>query len=283
MSTQAPVRIDLEGVCWNVPGRRIVHDVQAEIAAGEVVGLVGPNGSGKSSLLRCVVGVRHTSAGMVRYDGVDIRDIPRRELARQVAFVDQAGASPDDLTLADVVALGRIPHQDRWYGPRAQDEQIVADAMAQLGITQLADRPWRQVSGGERQRAQVARALAQQPRALVLDEPTNHLDIRHQLDLMRHLRGCGLTVVVSLHDLGLAARHCDRVLVMRDGRLHGAGAPSAVLSRELIDDVFEVDAVVGEGPRGEWAVTLYPREGASSVGATVSTDDDGEVELSLAP
>lgn len=253
------MRIDIEGLSWGVPGRRIIHDVTARLEPGDMVGLVGPNGSGKSSLLRCVVGLRVPQSGRVLLDGVDVATLPRRDLAHRVAFVEQTGASPDEMTVADVVALGRLPHRGRWRGPSRRDDEIVAAAMQRLEILPLAARRWTQISGGEQQRAQIARALAQEPRCLVLDEPTNHLDIRHQLDLLQRLRDSGLTVVVSLHDLTLAARYCDRVLVLQDGRLIVDGEPGQALTPQVIRSAFDVDAVVGVGPRGDQSLALYPQ------------------------
>ncbi|WP_050347267.1 ABC transporter ATP-binding protein [Arsenicicoccus sp. oral taxon 190] len=206
--------IELRDVTWCAGERTIIEGVTDVLPTGGVVGLVGANGSGKSTLLRCLVGLRRPTAGTVLVDGSPVHRWPARRRAREIAFVEQVVEVAEDLRVVDVVGLGRTPHQDRWRGPRPYDEQVVAAAMEQVGIAHLATRPWRAVSGGERQRAHLARAFAQETAYLVLDEPTNHLDVRHQLELMEHLRACGRTVVVSLHDLGLAGRYCDHVLVM---------------------------------------------------------------------
>ncbi|MEV8393494.1 MULTISPECIES: ABC transporter ATP-binding protein [unclassified Streptomyces] len=239
------MRIAAERVSWSVAGRTIVHGVSLDIAAGETVGLVGPNGSGKSSLLHCLAGLRAPTGGAVRYDGETIQHWHPRRIARHVAFVEQSTDTDSDLCVADVVELGRTPFRHRWRGPDATDRAVVAAALARLGLTELATRTWTSLSGGERQRAHIARALAQRPWGLLLDEPTNHLDIRHQLDLMTLLAESDQTVLVALHDLSLAARFCDRLLLMHQGRLAAAGPPGEVLTPARLADVFEVDAEIG--------------------------------------
>ncbi|WP_405981872.1 ABC transporter ATP-binding protein [Streptomyces sp. NBC_00158] len=248
------MRITAEGLSWSVAGTPVVRGVSLDVAPGETVGLLGPNGSGKSSLLRCLAGLRTPDAGTVRYDGECVRDWSARRTARHVAFVGQDAAADSDLTVADVVGLGRTPYRDRWRGPDARDRAVVAAALDRLGLTGLAGRSWRALSGGERQRAHIARALAQQPNGLLLDEPTNHLDVRHQLELMELLTGTGRTVLVALHDLSLAARYCDRLLLLHHGRLTASGTPAAVLTRERLAAVFEVDAELTTDALGHPAV-----------------------------
>ncbi|MFI8262699.1 MULTISPECIES: ABC transporter ATP-binding protein [unclassified Streptomyces] len=248
------MRISAEKVSWSVAGTQVVREVGADIASGETVALLGPNGSGKSSLLRCLAGLRTPDAGTVRYDGESVRGWSARRTARHVAFVAQDPGSDSDLRVADVVGLGRTPFRDRWRGPDATDRAVVADALDRVGLTALAGRTWKSLSGGERQRAHIARALAQQPYALLLDEPTNHLDVKHRLELMELLAGSGQTVLVALHDLSLAARYCDRLLLLHHGRLIASGAPAAVLTAERLAEVFEVDAELTTDPLGHPAV-----------------------------
>ncbi|MGW9435087.1 ABC transporter ATP-binding protein [Streptomyces sp. NPDC055607] len=263
------MRITAEALSWSVAGTRVVHDVTVDVAPGETVGLLGPNGSGKSSLLRCLAGLRTPDTGTVRYDGVPVRDWSARRIARHVAFVGQDSAADSDLRVADVVGLGRTPFRDRWRGPDATDRAVVAAALDRVGLTALAGRSWRALSGGERQRAHIARALAQQPYGLLLDEPTNHLDVRHQLELMELLTGAGRTVLVALHDLSLAARHCDRLLLLHHGRQVASGTPAEVLTADRLAEVFEVDAalttdalghptVAYRGPLGTRTATPLP-------------------------
>ncbi len=252
------MRITAQAVSWSVPdGRSILLDVDADIAPGETVGLVGPNGSGKSSLLRCLAGLRTPAPGTVRYDGEPIGGWSARRVARQVAFVEQSAETGSDLRVADVVGLGRTPFRDRWRGPDAHDRAVVAAALERLDLTALAGRQWKTLSGGERQRAHLARALAQQPRAILLDEPTNHLDVRHQLELLELLAGTGQTVLVALHDLSLAARFCDRLLLLHRGAVLAAGPPRDVLTPHRLAEVFGIDAEIGPDSLGYPALSAH--------------------------
>ncbi|MFC4059006.1 ABC transporter ATP-binding protein [Planomonospora corallina] len=258
------MRIEAEGLTWAVAGRIIVRDVGLRVESGETVGLIGPNGSGKSSLLRCLAGLRTPAAGVVRYDGQDIRGWSARRIATSVAFVQQAAEADNDLRVADVVSLGRTPHRGPWRGLGRTDRLIVEAALERLGLTGLRSGRWRTLSGGERQRTHIARALAQQPRCILLDEPTNHLDVRHQLELMDLLAGTDQTVLVALHDLSLAARYCDRLVLVHHGRLIAGGTPQEVLTTERLRDVFGVDAHLDHDALGNTSITyrgVAAREG----------------------
>ncbi|WP_409496755.1 ABC transporter ATP-binding protein [Amycolatopsis sp. cmx-11-12] len=245
------MRIDVESLSWGVPGRSIVDDVALSVGTREVLGLVGPNGSGKSSLLRCVAGLRKPSRGTVRYDGADISDWDSKRIARRVAFVEQYTDTESDLRVADVVDLGRTPFRANWRNQDHRDHVVVEAALSRMGLTDLRARHWKTLSGGERQRTHIARALAQQPSAILLDEPTNHLDIRHQLDLMRLLAAADHTVVIVLHDLSLAARFCDRLVLLDQGRVVASGAPLDVLTPARLREVFTVEAEVEPDRAGD--------------------------------
>lgn len=229
-----------ERVSWRRGGTLVVDGVSLAPAAGAVVGLLGPNGSGKSSLLRLLQGIARPDDGRVLLDGSDIRRRSRRSVARAVATVTQHATTDVDLTVRDVVQLGRTPHKHLLGADAARDDEIVEAALAQAGLTTKAAARWHTLSGGEQQRAHIARALAQQPRELLLDEPTNHLDIRHQLDVLALVVTLPVTAVVALHDLNLAAMFCDDVLVMSAGRAVAAGSPADVLTAELIAEVYGV-------------------------------------------
>ena len=237
-------RVLADDLSWGVQARAILDGVTLGAAPGELVGLLGPNGSGKSSLLRAVAGVRRVDAGTVLLDGEDVTALGRRAVARRVALVEQESSTEVDLRVRDVVDLGRIPHRDRWGAAGPHDTAAVGAAMDRVGVAHLAHRRWSTLSGGERQRTHLARALAQQPGCLLLDEPTNHLDVRHQLELFALLAGAGVTCVAALHDLPLAARHCDRLVVMDGGRVVADGAPVQALTEGLIARVYGVRATV---------------------------------------
>lgn len=248
--------LSAEGVSWRRGGALVVDGVSLHPRAGSTVGLLGPNGSGKSSLLRLLQGIARPDLGVVRLDDDDLRGLRRRDIARAVAAVSQYAETEVDLTVRDVVRLGRTPHRSVWGGDPTADERAVDDALAQVRLTAKAADGWHTLSGGERQRAQIARALAQEPRELLLDEPTNHLDIRHQLDLLALVAALPVTTVVALHDLNLAATFCDDVVVLRRGAVVAAGPPAQVLTPELIAEVYEVDARTTVDPAtGKLAIT----------------------------
>lgn len=173
--------IRLENIAWEVGGRRIVEDIDVGFAADTVTALVGPNGSGKTTVMHLAAGLRKPSAGRVLLDGEPLAALPPRERARRIALVEQHPSTDLDLTVREVVALGRIPHVGSWPGARDRDRSAVDEAMEVAAVTHLASRRWPTLSGGERQRVHLARSLAQRPRILLLDEPTNHLDLSHQL------------------------------------------------------------------------------------------------------
>jgi len=247
-------------LAWSAGGALVVDGVSLALREGETLGLLGPNGSGKSSLLRLLAGLRRPDGGAVVLDGAELRTLRRGEVARRVAVVEQQAATEVDLTAEQVVRLGRIPHRGTWSGDADADARAVERALLETGTAALRDRRWRTLSGGEQQRVQIARALAQEPRELLLDEPTNHLDVRHQLDLLALVRRLPLTTVVALHDLNLAALFCDRLVVLRGGRLVAAGCPAEVLTPALIAAVYEVAAEVlpdAAGP-GRPAIRFLP-------------------------
>lgn len=233
--TMQDVHIDLDGT-------PVVRGVSLEVASGVVVGLVGPNGCGKSTLLRAAYRARRPTRGRVLLAGQDVYEMPRRELAREVAVMTQEQASEFDLDVVDVVMLGRLPHHSGLAADTPHDFDLVDEALCRVGADHLGHRMFAGLSGGEKQRVLLARCLAQQPSTLVLDEPTNHLDIAFQHELMTLVRQLGHTTVVALHDLNLALTYCDVVAVMQQGRLVATGPPAAVLTSDLIGDVFGVQA-----------------------------------------
>lgn len=242
------MRVDFEAVTVTFGGNEVVRNASASIASGEVVGLVGPNGSGKSSLLRTLYRAVVPHCGMVRVDGQNVRRLTGRQAARTVAVMLQDAPTDFDLTVDELVMLGRAPHHSSFGRDSAEDITIVEKAMQRVGVEELADRMISTLSGGQRQRVMLARALAQQAPVLVLDEPSNHLDIAHQLELMTIVRSLGRTVIAALHDLNLAAQYCDRVIVLQHGHIVANGAPRTVLNSALINEVFRVDArLVADG------------------------------------
>jgi len=245
MSCAAPIAaaLTLADVAWR---DGILHPVSLTLAPGRVLGVLGPNGAGKSTLLRLIYRYHSPRSGRVLLDGQDIHRLPPRRVAQRIAAVLQEQPTDFALTVAEIVALGRAPHRRALSGPSAQDLHLVDHALDRLSLHALAHRSFGTLSGGERQRVMVARALAQEPGLIVLDEPTNHLDIRHQLEVLALVRGLGITVVASLHDLNLVQGFADDLLVLAGGHPLAFGPVAQVLTPDLIARAFGVLAT----PRG---------------------------------
>ncbi|MGQ0777376.1 MAG: ABC transporter ATP-binding protein [Pseudonocardiales bacterium] len=236
------MRLVVQGVAVALDGCSIVADAELVVAAGEFVGLVGPNGCGKSTLLRSIYRALRPSAGLISLGNDDLWRLSAKEAARRVAVVAQEGPSDLDFTVGEVVALGRTPHKRPLDRDTAADREICADALERVDMTSTRDRNYATLSGGEKQRVQVARALAQRSCLHLLDEPTNHLDIRYQLEILSLVRGLGHSTLAAIHDLNLAAQYCDRIYVMAAGRLIASGPPEEVLTPERIAECFGVRA-----------------------------------------
>jgi iron complex transport system ATP-binding protein len=228
--------IALESVAVELGGRRVVDDVSAAVAPGEWVTLIGPNGAGKSTLLRAVAGLVGFE-GSITVGGDPVRSLGRRQLARRLAFVPQSPLLPPEMRVREYVLLGRTPYIGTFGGESRADHAAAARALARLDLDGLAERPLRTLSGGEQQRAVLARALAQEAPLLLLDEPTTSLDIGRQqqvLELVADLRDGELTVVSAMHELTLASQFGDRLLLLSGGRLVASGEPADIATEELI-------------------------------------------------
>ncbi|TCN50474.1 iron complex transport system ATP-binding protein [Rhodococcus sp. SMB37] len=248
----AGARLVAEHLALGYGDRLIVDDLDLEIPTGVVTTIIGPNGCGKSTLLRALSRLLKPRDGHVLLDGRKITTMRTRDVARVLGMLPQAPTAPEGLTVADLVARGRHPHQSwvrQWSG---DDEDVVSTALTRTGIADLADRPVDELSGGQRQRAWISMALAQGTDVLLLDEPTTYLDLAHSievLDLVDQLHSeLGRTVVMVLHDLNLAIRYSDHLVVMRDGKVIASGPPAEVISVELLRDVFGLDASVISDP-----------------------------------
>lgn len=242
LSAEGPI-LDAERIAVAYGTRAALRDVSLRIGEGEMIGLIGPNGSGKTTLLRVLSGALRPSSGRVAFRGADLLGQSRRTLARSLAFVPQAVEIPVAYTVADIAAMGRTPYVSGWAPLSEADREAVRRAMELMEVTELADRAMDELSAGERQRALVALALAQEPRVLLLDEPTAHLDIQHAWGLMelvaRMNRERRLTVIVSLHDLGLAAEFCPRLMLLDGGACVASGGVCDVLSQDTLTRVYK--------------------------------------------
>ena len=246
-------RVEVLGLSAGYGRTRVLDSVRLTVEPGGWLAVIGPNGSGKSTLLRSVLGF-HPHQGQVRVDGVPMTGMPRRERARSMAYAPQTPVLPEGVSTREYVTLGRTPHRPLLAAPRGVDRQVVADVMDRLGLGPMAERQLTTLSGGEQQRAVLARALAQQPRVLFLDEPTAALDLGHAqqvLDLVDRLRRQdGLTVVSTLHDLTLAGQYADRLALLSGGRVAAEGQPDDVLTSAALRTHYGARAEVVHGPHG---------------------------------
>lgn len=242
--------LDVQNLSVSKSGKPILSGVSLVAPAGTVTGLIGPNGAGKSTLLTALLGLV-PSTGTARLDGRELNQMPRRDRARLVAYVEQSASTEERLSVHDVVSLGRIPFEPAWQAePSPDDDAFIAAALADTGMSEYASRQFSTLSGGEQQRVHVARTLAQQPRLLLLDEPTSHLDIRAQLQLLSLLRrkaASGTTIVLALHDLNLAARYCDHLVLLNGGKRVAEGPPATVLRPTILLEVYGVHAQLMPG------------------------------------
>ncbi len=256
----APPAFDLRDVSFRYDRAadrgRAIHAVTYAVGAGAMVGIIGPNGSGKTSLLKLLMGLLRPESGEVRVFGQPLAEWSPRQLARRIAFVPQETPPMWSLTLRELVLMGRFPFHrpfSGWGWDAPDDVRRAAEAMRDMDVDGMADRLLSEVSGGERQRAVMARALTQEPDALLLDEPTAFLDLRHQLDIARNLRRLnrerGVTVVMVSHDVNLASQCCDELLLLHRGEIARQGRPADVIRPDILEMVYRCEVIVDEHPR----------------------------------
>ena len=246
--------LHLNNITWSPLGQGHCHhqfqlrDASLHVAAGEFVGLIGPNGSGKTSLLRCAWRFSKPQGGEVRLEHHNVWKQSSRWCAQRIAVVLQEFPDAFGLTVNEVVAMGRTPHKGLFDGDSLEDRNLAAQALESVGLKGFEGHAFSTLSGGEKQRVILARALAQQPQLLILDEPTNHLDPRYQLELLRLVKRLKIGTLASIHDLNLAAAFCDRLYVIDHGRIVASGTPKEVLNAALLRNVFGVEALIDEHP-----------------------------------
>lgn len=242
-------RLQINELAWS-PNRdqTLLDGIELAVGDGQLVGLLGPNGSGKTSLLRCAYRFQRPDQGSVELDGEALWSRSPRWCAQRVAVVLQEFPQDFGLTVAEVAAMGRTPHKGLFDGNERADDALVEQALARVGLSAHKQQAFAHLSGGEKQRVLLARALVQQPTLLILDEPTNHLDPLYQLELLRLIKTLGLATLASFHDLNLAAAFCDRLYVLDHGRVVASGTPAEVLTEALLAEVYGVQALVDRHP-----------------------------------
>ena len=253
--------LEVRGLGYDYADKKVLDDIAFSLTPGEVLGILGPNGCGKTTLLRNLNRNLSPARGCVMLDGTDMSGMRKRDIAREVAVVPQSNEIRFAFTVREMVEMGRMPFQEAFRGSSSEDERIVDHAMEVTGISGMADRTINTMSGGERQRVVIARAIAQTPEVLLMDEPTLHLDINMQFEILDLVRGLseteGLTVVIVSHDLPMVARYCDRMILIRDHRVFAEGRPENVLTPENMRSVFNIDARFETDERGNPTVRLF--------------------------
>jgi iron complex transport system ATP-binding protein len=255
------MNLEVKDLVYSYGENQAVDHVSLHVETGEFVGLIGPNGSGKSTVLKNIYRALVPREGEIFLDGQSLSTLSYRESALKMAVVGQENQLPFDFTVEEIVAMGRSPHK-RWFEPDTPcDRQIVRRALHSLGMEELADRNYARLSGGEKQRVLIARAMAQECDFWILDEPTNHLDIGYQMQIFDLIRQLKVTVLSAIHDLNLAALYCDRLYVLKQGRVVMDGPPENILTPENIHSVYGASAAVETHPlTGKPSVTLLPTQ-----------------------
>ena len=254
------MRLSVENLSYSYGGQGdAITDVCLSVDRGEFVGLIGPNGSGKSTVLKNIYRGLTPDRGSILLDGEDLMKMPFRKSALKLAVVGQENDVPFDFLVEEIVAMGRTPHKKLFDVDNAHDKQIVHHALEHLGMENMAKRSYLHLSGGEKQRVIIARAVAQESDFLILDEPTNHLDISYQMQIFDFIKRLKVTVLSAIHDLNMAALYCDRIYVLKNGRIVLQGTPEEVLTAENIYDVYGVRSSVEKHPiTGRLSITFLP-------------------------
>lgn len=240
--------IQLQELEFSIAEKVILNNLSITIEEGKFIGIIGPNGSGKTTMLKMLYRHLKQTSGSVTLHEKEIWDIAPKKLAQQMAVVSQESPVLFDFTVKDLVMMGRTPYKSWLSSDNAEDFKIVQVCMEQANVAHLAERTFVHLSGGEKKRVMLARALAQQAKILVLDEPTNHLDIEHQLHLMDLVKELPITIITAIHDLNLAAAYCDEIIVMKDGTLYDQGTPKQIFTERTLLDVFRVRVGVSTNP-----------------------------------
>jgi iron complex transport system ATP-binding protein len=244
LKSDSNVLLSAKNLSWQVRRRLILDNVSFEVKQNEFVGIIGPNGAGKSSLLRCLYKKIIPSQGCIHFAGRTLNSYSRKALAQQLAVVLQEAPMRFELTVMDVIRMGLTPNKSLLSFDSPADNLAIINAAKQVDLADKLEQSMNSLSGGEKQRAMIARAILQAPRLLIMDEPTNHLDVRHQKEVLSLAKNLNITVIVSIHDLNLAAAYCDKLILLDEGKIVAYGSPEEVINQTTLKQVFAVDSLV---------------------------------------
>ena len=236
--------LDISSLSFNFGSKNILADIDLSIKDNGIVGIIGPNGSGKSTLLKCIYRVLKPKTGTIFIDGKNINDYQFKETAKKMAVVAQHNDTHFDFNVLEMVLIGRSPHKKFVERDSAEDIELAYKALEQVNMKDFADRNFSSLSGGEKQRIILARALVQNTDCLILDEPTNHLDIKHQLHFMSLAKDLKITVISAIHDLNIAAMYCDKIYALKEGQIIASGSVNEVITEEVIKTLYDVEAKI---------------------------------------
>nr|WP_303935995.1 ABC transporter ATP-binding protein [Treponema denticola] len=236
--------LDISSLSFNFGSKNILADIDLSIKDNGIVGIIGPNGSGKSTLLKCIYRVLKPKTGTIFIDGKNINDYQFKETAKKMAVVAQHNDTHFDFNVLEMVLIGRSPHKKFMERDSAEDIELAYKALEQVNMKDFADRNFSSLSGGEKQRIILARALVQNTDCLILDEPTNHLDIKHQLHFMSLAKDLKITVISAIHDLNIAAMYCNKIYALKGGQIIAAGSVNEVITEEVIKTLYDVEAKI---------------------------------------
>ncbi|SCI00809.1 ABC transporter ATP-binding protein [Romboutsia sp. 1001713B170207_170306_H8] len=241
-------KIEVKNLKFSIDKKEILKDISLEVPKGAFVGIIGPNGSGKSTLLKNIYRLYKPSSGSIFLDNKDLSKVKDKECAKEIAVLAQESTSQFDFTVEQIVKMGRYPYKSVFEDYSKKDLQMVKDMLKKVGLENYSERSFSKLSGGEKQRTLIARALVQDTDFLILDEPTNHLDIGYQIQFMDLVKSLKITTLSAIHDMNIAAMYCDYLIVMKDGKIKQFGTVEKVITSDMLKEVFGVNAYVGTNP-----------------------------------
>ena len=242
------IKIKVENLKFSIDKKEILKDISFEVPKGSFVGIIGPNGCGKSTLLKNIYRLYKPNSGRIILDNKDLSKMKDKDCAKKIAVLAQESNSQFDFTVEQIVKMGRYPYKSVFEDYSKRDIQMVKDMLEKVGLNNYSDRSFSNLSGGEKQRTLIARALVQNTDFLILDEPTNHLDIGYQIQLMDLIKSLNITTLSAIHDMNLASMYCDYLIVMKDGQIRDFGKVKDVINSNMLKEIFGVNAYVGVNP-----------------------------------